>query len=236
MGRAFSEVLAAASVSRIKSRISGSSKAFDSAQNPDLALGKGLPIARSRRTRLCSRRCGSIQAFRMWMRLQMPWQVGSNFLPVLRSYWSVSRSITPAPTFLLERFTFDHVCPYVPIGAFHVRSRLLFDAQRQTERLAECFVPIPPWVGIANSAFSKAMRLSHSVGSLRDCTFSGGDPDGERGDEGTRKAGEQNRRRGARALLRDHISFAMLSAGSPLGATRPQTCAKEPLALWTLII
>ena len=209
----------------------------------------------------------------------MPWQVGSNFLPVLRSYWSVSRSITPAPTFLLERFafdhacpyvpigafrvrsrlslrsywsvsrsitpaptfllerfTFDHACPYVPIGAFHVRSRLLFDAQRQTERLAECFVPIPPWVGIANSAFSKAMRLSHSVGSLRDCTFSGGDPDGERGDEGTRKAGEQNRRRGARALLRDHISFAMFSAGNTLGATRPQTCAKEPLALWTLVI
>ena len=154
----------------------------------------------------------------------------------LRSYWSVSRSITPAPTFLLERFTFDHACPYVPIGAFHVRSRLLFDAQRQTERLAECFVPIPPWVGIANSAFSKAMRLSHSVGSLRDCTFSGGDPDGERGDEGTRKAGEQNRRRGARALLRDHISFAMFSAGNTLGATRPQTCAKEPLALWTLVI
>ena len=102
--------MAAASVSRVKSRISESSKAFDSAQNPDLSLGKGLPIARSRRTRLCSRRCGSIQAFRMWMRLQMPWQVGSNFLPVLRSYWSVSRSITPAPTFLLERFTFDHAC------------------------------------------------------------------------------------------------------------------------------
>ena len=29
----------------------------------------------------------------------------------LRSYWSVSRSITPVPTFLLERFAFDHACP-----------------------------------------------------------------------------------------------------------------------------
>ena len=139
-------------------------------------------------------------------------------------------------TFLLICLAFGSRRSYVSVDMSCVCSRLLFDAQRQTERLAESFVPIPPWVGIANSAFSKAMRLSHSVGSLRDCTFSGGDPDGERGDEGTRKAGEQNRRRGARALLRDHISFAMLSAGSPLGATRPQTCAKEPLALWTLVI
>ena len=56
---------------------------------------------------------------------------------------------------------------------------------RQTERLAECFVPIPPWVGIANSAFSKAMRLSHSVGSLRDCAFLCGDPDGKQENEET---------------------------------------------------
>ena len=87
-------------------------------------------------------------------------------LPPLRFYSSVSNvdaspdalasgfELFACPTSLLERFTFDHACPYVPIGAFHVRSRLLFDAQRQTERLAECFVPIPPWVGIAGSAFS----------------------------------------------------------------------------------
>ena len=38
------------------------------------------------------------------------------------------------------------------------------------------------------------------------------------------------------AFLRKHIGFAMFSAGSSLGAARPQTCAKEPLALWTLFI
>ena len=48
--------------------------------------------------------------------------------------------------------------------------------------------------------------------------------------------GERSRRRGGRAFLRDHIGFAAFSAGSPLGAARPQTCAKEPLALWTLFI
>ena len=118
-------------------------------------------------------------------------------LPPLRFYSSVSNvdaspdalasgfELFACSTFLLERFTFDHVCPYVPIGAFHVRSRLLFDAQRQTERLAECFVPIPPWVGTASSAFSKAIRLSNSVGSLRDCAFLCGDPDGKQENEET---------------------------------------------------
>ena len=46
--------------------------------------------------------------------------------------------------------------------------------------------------------------------------------------------GERSRRRGVNTFLRKHINLAMLSAGSPLGAARPQTCAKEPLALWTL--
>ena len=40
--------------------------------------------------------------------------------------------------------------------------------------------------------------------------------------------------RGACTLLRGHIGLAMLSAGSTLGATRPQTCAKESSTLWTL--
>ena len=42
----------------------------------------------------------------------------------------------------------------VPLGMSCVRSRLLFAAWRQTERLAGCCVPIPPWVVIAGSAFS----------------------------------------------------------------------------------
>ena len=53
---------------------------------------------------------------------------------------------------------------------------------------------------------------------------------GERRERGTEAAARQS------ALLRDRIGFEVFSAGSPLGATRPQTCAKEPLALWTLFM
>ena len=75
------------------------------------------------------------------------------------------------------------------------------------------------------------VRLSDFVGSLRACAFLYGDPDGERkrrGGRGTESAARQS------AFLRDRISFAMFSAGSPLGRNveaalrpRPQTCAKE---------
>ena len=51
--------------------------------------------------------------------------------------------------------------------------------------------------------------------------------------EGTRRTESAARQS---AFLRDRIGFVMFSAGSPLGAARPQTCAKEPLALWTLFI
>ena len=53
---------------------------------------------------------------------------------------------------------------------------------------------------------------------------------------GGRGDGERSRRRIVSALLREHIGFAMFSAGSPLGAARPQTCAKESSTLWTLFI
>ena len=122
-------------------------------------------------------------------------------------------------TFLSKCRAFDHACCLPPV--------------RQTGRLALCSVPVPPWVVIAIRAFSSVVRLSGFVGSLRDCAFSGGDPDGERRDGGTR--GTESAARQS-ALLRDRIGFVMFSAGSPLGATRPQTCAKEPLAPWTLFI
>ena len=41
--------------------------------------------------------------------------------------------------------------------------------------------------------------------------------------------------RRACTLLRSRIGTVMLSAGSTLGATRPQTCAKESSTLWTLL-
>ena len=50
------------------------------------------------------------------------------------------------------------------------------------------------------------------------------------GTRGTESAARQS------AFLRDRIGFEVFSAGSPLGAARPQTCAKEPLALWTLFM
>ena len=57
-------------------------------------------------------------------------------------------------------------------------SRLLFAAQRQTKRLAECSGSIPPWVGIVIRAFSGIIRLSSLFSSLGACALSYGDPDG----------------------------------------------------------
>ena len=51
----------------------------------------------------------------------------------------------------------------------------------------------------------------------------------ERGRRRTESAARQS------AFLRDRIGFAVFSAGSPLGAARPQTCAKESSTLWTLL-
>ena len=48
--------------------------------------------------------------------------------------------------------------------------------------------------------------------------------------------GVRSRRRGEGVHLREPIGLVMFSAGRTLGAARPQTCAKEPLALWTLFI
>ena len=58
----------------------------------------------------------------------------------VRFYWNVLRSIHACHAFLLECFSFDHACCLPPV--------------RQTERLAICCVPIPPWVEIAIRAFS----------------------------------------------------------------------------------
>ena len=113
---------------------------------------------------------------------------------------------------------FDHACCLPPV--------------RQTERLAICFLSVPPWVVIAGSAFSNRRRgyrgwLVH-FGIVR---FHVAIPTENEGDA---RDGERSRRRIGSALLRDRIGFAMFSAGSPLGRNveaalrpRPQTCAKE---------
>ncbi len=118
-------------------------------------------------------------------------------------------------------------CPCVPAAVFCVRSRLLFDAQRQTDRLAICCVPIPAWVGIAFRAFSCVGAVIGRVGFTSGlCIFC---RRFRRSSEGTRGTGDGRTESAARqcALLREHIGLAILSAGSTLGAARPQTCAKE---------
>ena len=57
------------------------------------------------------------------------------------------------------------------------------------------------------------VRLSTLAGSLRVCSFICGDLDGGRG--------ERSWRRSVSALLRNHIGFAMFSAGSTLGLRAP---------------
>ena len=151
--------------------------------------------------------------------MRIYWNVLRSFTPVIRSYWNVLRLVHACHTFLLECFAFDHAC--------------LFSFVRKRETACGILRFYSARVGIAISAFSNVVRLSNFVGSLRASAFLYGDPDGERRDaetRGTESAARQN------ALLREPIGLAMFSAGSTLGAARPQTCAKEPLALWTLFI
>ena len=134
--------------------------------------------------------------------------------PVIRSYRSVLAFVRACHTFLSGCLMFDHACCLPPV--------------RQTERLAICCVPIPPWVVIAIRAFSDVAWLSGFVGSLRDCAFPYGYPDGIIG-----AAGLRNWRRGLCAFLRSRIGVVSFSAGRTLGLRAPD-CAKESSTLWTL--
>ena len=146
------------------------------------------------------------------------WSVLHSITPVMRFCWNVLRLVHACHTFLLECFAFDHAC--------------LFSFVRKREAACGMLRFYSARVGIAISAFSNVVRLSNFVGSLLDCPFLYGDPDGVRRDaetRGTESAARQN------ALLREPLGLAMLSAGSTLGLRAPD-CAKEPLALWTLFL
>ena len=65
---------------------------------------------------------------------------GGLFCAAMRLCRGALWSIHVCYAFLLECFVFDHAC--------------CLPHERQTERLAICSVPIPPWVVIAGSAFS----------------------------------------------------------------------------------
>ena len=103
-----------------------------------------------------------------------------------------------------------------------------FPLSGKERRLAVSCVSIPRGSGSPLVCSHDFVRLSNFVGSLLACAFLCGDPDGERRDA---EYEERNRRRGVGTLLRKPINLAMFSAGSTLGAARPQTCAKESSTL-----
>ena len=120
-------------------------------------------------------------------------------------------------TFLSGCLMLDHAC--------------CLPHERQTERLAICSVPIPPWVVIAGSAFSNR-QCGHRISWVHFglARFFMAIPTEN---EGTGERGERRERRtesAARqsAFLRDRISFAMFSAGSPLGAECGSRTAAAP--------
>ena len=136
-------------------------------------------------------------------------------------------------TFLLICLAFGSRLSFASVDMSCVCSRLLFDAQRQTERLAECSVPIPPWVGIAIRAFSDVAWLSNLAGSLRAWAFSYGDPDRERRDARTRRTESAARRECVFCV--NILALLCFPRGVRWGYA-PQTCAKESSTLWTLFI
>ena len=128
-------------------------------------------------------------------------------VPGVRFSRNVLRSITPVFAVSSRCLMFAHACCLPPV--------------RQTGRLAGCCVSIPPWVVIANSAFSwcRCGYLPWRVhfGFVR---FFMAIPTGYR-DAGTELRGGRGWRRGACASLRNRIGLVMLSAGSTLGLRAP---------------
>ena len=127
----------------------------------------------------------------------------------------------------------------VPVEMSCVRSRLLFAACAPNRTACDMFRSCS---AVGRDRHSCVLGCRVVIGL---CWFTSGLCvslwRSRRRTKGTGERGERRERRtesAARqsAFLRDHIGFVVFSAGSPLGAARPQTCAKEPLALWTLFI
>ena len=90
------------------------------------------------------------------------------------------------------------------------RSRLLFDAQLQTERLAGCCISIPRGSGSPLERSQRPYGYQDSLVHFGIARFFAAIPTELR-----------SRRRGGDAFLRKHISLAMLSAGRTLGLRAP---------------
>ena len=118
-------------------------------------------------------------------------------------------------TVLLRRFVFDHACC------------LSFDKQDGLRNVAFLYRRVEIAIRAFSGCWLGYLPLWVHFG-LAVCL--------RRSRRGDRGCGERGWRRGACALLRNRIGFEMLSAGSTLGAARPQTCAKESSTLWTLFI
>ena len=120
----------------------------------------------------------------------------------VRFYPNVLRSFCACHAFLSKCLAFDHACCLPPV--------------RQTGRLAGCSVPIPPWVGIAGSAFSNRRygyrALWVHFGLARFFMAIPTENEGTRGTGSAARCG---------CVLRKHIGFVMLSAGSTLGLRAP---------------
>ena len=118
----------------------------------------------------------------------------------------------------------------VPVEMSCVRSRLLFAACAPNRTACGMF---RSYSAVGRDRHSCVLGCRVVIGL---CWFTSGLRvfwrRSRRGNEGTRgtEAARQS------AFLRDHIGFAAFSAGSPLGAACPQTCAKESSTLWTLFI
>ena len=140
-----------------------------------------------------ARRCGSLAAFCV------------RIMPAVWLSCGVLRSITPAVWLSCGVLRSDHACRVALLRCFAFGSRL------PCSSLAAFCVRITPAVcriapnrtacemlrsysAVGRDRHSRVLessiRLSGFLGSLRDCAFSGGDPDGGRRDAGDEGGGE----------------------------------------------
>ncbi len=127
-------------------------------------------------------------------------------------------------------FCFRHTSGVAALaGRFVLGSRLLFDALRQTGRLAISCVPVPPGRDRHSCVLAVSVRLSAFVGSLRACTFLCGDLDGlpEYGRTGEREDGATGL--AARPLCAFAQAHRLCNSfrGEYVGAARPKPAPKS---------
>ena len=134
----------------------------------------------------------------------------------VRFYPNVLRSFCACHAFLSKCLAFDHAC-CLPHSAKQ-------DGLRDVPFLFRRGSGSP----VVRSRMSRGYRaLLVHFGLVRFFMAIPTENERTRGTRRTEGRGERSRRRGVSALLREHIGFEVFSAGSPLGAARPQTCAKE---------